>query len=265
MRDENYQILLWLPNSKEIQICYCGGWERAHIHKFNKPPEGEINLNIKNYSRTLSKCKSCNHFYSEHEYNLEDLYLNEYVDKTYGTKLISTFERISKLPPDLSDNFWRVEKIKEFFKNINTVNNVLDVGSGLCVFLHALKRKTNWNCVALDPDPRQADHARNLGFEAFENDFLTFASPVKFDLITMNKVIEHIQDPLSFLKVASTLLTDKGYIYVEVPDGEEVIKESACREEFFIDHFHAFSFASLLNIITLANFKCLEISRTSRT
>ena len=49
----------------------------------------------------------------------------------------------------------------------------LDVGSGLCVFLHGLRRRTAGECTALDPDPRAAAHAREtVGVAAVAGDFM---------------------------------------------------------------------------------------------
>jgi 2-polyprenyl-3-methyl-5-hydroxy-6-metoxy-1,4-benzoquinol methylase len=40
---------------------------------------------------------------------------------------------------------------------------------------------------------------------------------VKFDVIIMNHVLEHVFSPMSFLMKANTLLTDRGVIIIEVP------------------------------------------------
>ena len=46
------------------------------------------------------------------------------------------------------------------------------MGSGLCVFLHALKQ-AGWDGTALDPDPRAMEHARRVvGVEAMEAEYL---------------------------------------------------------------------------------------------
>jgi hypothetical protein len=47
------------------------------------------------------------------------------------------------------------------------------------------------------------------------------------------------------LKECIGYLQDDGVLYVEVPDGEMASQVGKEREEFFIDHFHMFSFTSL--------------------
>ena len=66
-----------------------------------------------------------------------------------------------------------------------------------------------------------------------------------FDLVTLNKVLEHVRGPITMLKRAHTLLREGGTVYVEVPDGERAAADGPGREEFFVEHVCAFSEASL--------------------
>ena len=45
-----------------------------------------------------------------------------------------------------------------------------------------------------------------------------------------------------------------GVVYVEVPDGEAAAEEGAAREEFFVEHLHVFSAASLALLADRAGF-----------
>jgi 2-polyprenyl-3-methyl-5-hydroxy-6-metoxy-1,4-benzoquinol methylase len=71
----------------------------------------------------------------------------------------------------------------------------------------------------------------------------------EYDVITFNKVLEHVEQPIEMLKKAKSFLNKNGFIYVEVPDGEMAAMEGKEREEFFIDHIHVFSFTSLSLLI----------------
>ena len=46
----------------------------------------------------------------------------------------------------------------------------------------------------------------------------------KFDLITLNKVLEHVENPVNFLKNSIKFLKKDGLIYIEVPDSKAKIK-----------------------------------------
>lgn len=262
LEKEHQTFIKWLPTDPLLNICMCGGWSFKNVHHFSSPPTGEIKINIEEYSRSLSQCLDCGHIYSIHNYDLNDLYNHMYVDSVYGTELISTFNKIISLPKEKSDNFKRVKRVINFMSHKdNRPLRVLDVGSGLCVFLYEVMKKTNWDCYALDPDERQAKHAQDLGINSIHCDFNNFKNEKSFDLITFNKVLEHLKNPEDFLEKAKQLLSHDGIIYVEVPDGEEALKDSPEREEFFIDHHHAFSFRSLGVLLEKSGFSCLEISR----
>src|SRR5207245_1601001 len=65
------------------------------------------------------------------------------------------------------------------------------------------------------------------------------------DVVSFNKVLEHVADPVAMLERARQYLRAGGFVYVEVPDGETAAADGPGREEFFIDHLHVFSAASL--------------------
>ena len=138
---------------------------------------------------------------------------------------------------------------------------ILDIGSGLGVFPYAIK-KVGWNCTALDPDVRSVRHAREIvGVEAIHGDFMEVQDIGQFDIITFNKVLEHIVDPIAMLTKSSRHLLSTGFVYIEVPDGESAVVDGSEREEFFIDHFHIFSLTSLSLLSTYANFSVQTIER----
>ena len=87
-----------------------------------------------------------------------------------------------------------------------------------------------------------------------EGDFTQTDFREKFDIVSLNKVIEHVKDPVQMLKRAKAALKPSGFVYIEVPDGEKAILDAdgALREEFTIDHPHVFSAASLNIALTKA-------------
>lgn len=222
------------------------------LKRYTCPPVGENNFDIANYQRDLCQCLFCDHIFNQHTHPLSDLYSADYCDRVYRDKIKEIFQKIISLPPDQSDNHARVQRVRTFVqRNFSKPDmHILDIGSGLCVFLYQLKQATGWHCVALDPDPRQAQHARDVCGVAVINESILDYTPEtdkNFDLITLNKVLEHFEDPLHVLKrIKGFFNAEKpGYLYLEVPDGEMAILDSLEREEFFIEHYHAFSYQSI--------------------
>ena len=77
----------------------------------------------------------------------------------------------------------------------------------------------------------------------------------------LNKVIEHVKNPLSFLLFSKNLLNLGGYIYIEVPDGVQASQIGKDRNEFALEHFHAFSIRSTAALIAQSGFSALRIER----
>jgi 2-polyprenyl-3-methyl-5-hydroxy-6-metoxy-1,4-benzoquinol methylase len=82
-----------------------------------------------------------------------------------------------------------------------------------------------------------------------------------FDVVTFNKVLEHVEDPVALLALARPVLASEGFVYYEVPDGESASAEGAGREEFFIEHHHAFSPASAALLSERAGFQPISLAR----
>ena len=247
-----------------IARCPCQGDQYDVVHTFEAPPEGETRLSgNRPYLRRLVRCRNCGHFVSDHSIDLS--YQGQYVDATYGDAagIRKRFEKIIALPPERSDNAGRVARLNELAaKHLPSPSRtVLDVGSGLCVFLHAMK-KTGWIGTALDPDPRAARHADEVvGVRGIAADFFEASELGQHDLVTFNKVLEHVREPVAMLARAAAYLKPNGLVYVEVPDGEEAAREGWNRQEFFLEHYHAFSFASASLLAVRAGFVPIVVER----
>jgi 2-polyprenyl-3-methyl-5-hydroxy-6-metoxy-1,4-benzoquinol methylase len=205
----------------------------------------------------------------EHDLKLDsEFYEGEYVDSKYddleGVK--ERFEQIMDLPPEDSDNEGRVRRIVQHVEQVGLLErsknpSVLDVGSGLGVFPARL-REEKWPVTALDPDPRAVRHMReHVGVRTVQADFEDAQDLGTFDLVTFNKVLEHVPDPRGMLEKATQHLSEHGCVYVEVPDGERARRTGKEREEFVIEHLRAFTPASLAILVDRAG---LELERLER-
>jgi SAM-dependent methyltransferase len=232
-------------------LCDCEDLEVAF--SYDAPPDGEtrFDLGSQPYRRRYLRCPRCGHYVSDHELDLAALYEGDYMDATYsGERLRATYERIMALAPERSDNAGRVDRITSRL----APGSVLDVGSGLGVFAARMK-EAGWSATALDPDPRAIAHARDhIGVGAVEADFMTADGVGRHDLVTLNKVLEHVPEPVAMLERTRTALSDDGTVYVELSDGECVVAEGPGREEFFIEHLHVFSMASTCLLAQHAGF-----------
>jgi SAM-dependent methyltransferase len=234
----------------------CGGRDLSVVATYHAPPAGETDFGLTPYARSYRRCSACGHVVGETEMDLAGLYEGDYVNATYsGERMRRTFERIMSLPADQSDNAGRVVRIEDVLGPAEG-RSVLDVGSGLAVFPARMKAH-GWRVTALDPDPRAARWARDeVGVDAVEGDFFAVEYVPPHDLVTFNKVLEHVPDPAAMLERAAACVVPGGSVYIEVPDADGAAADPAGynREEFFIEHLHAFTVESTRRLAENAGF-----------
>lgn len=251
--------------------CLCGSIDFEVAFTYEEPPQVETrydDLPLTDYHREIHRCRRCAHLVSVHDLDMgPEFYMGGYVNAKYGSRegVAERFEHVMGLPPNESDNEGRVRRIVDHTTALGLGSGrtptVLDVGSGLCVFLARI-RSEGWDGVAVDPDPRAATHAaEHVGVRAIQADFMEADDLGRFDLVTFNKVLEHAANPVKMLAKARGHLQEGGRIYVEVPDGERAARTGPHREEFVLEHLHTFSPASLDIAVRRAD---LELERLER-
>ena len=285
IKSEDNQIILRLDNinnpfhlkdklSKGLNELekYCDGINKCKknknqiksIFKYLSPPKGEPKYKVKKYFREILQCKNCNHFFAKHNINLNSLYKKYYSLVSHGQNIKKKFDKINRLKTR-SDNFHRVNRILRFFNGSNKKYRLLDIGSGIGIFLYNLKRKTKWRLFGIEPDKHNVNFSKeklklNIKNKNFKSNQFKNS---KFDIITLNKVIEHLKDPEFILKDIKNILKKNAYIYIEVPDGLSAKKSKNGKnsEEFFLDHCHVFSTHSLRNCLMKCGYEIALIEK----
>jgi len=250
--------------------CACGGRFLETAAEYDAPPPGETRFDLggQTYRRAYDRCALCEHWFGRHELDLTALYERAYVDSTYGGMdgMRRKFEKIMALPHEQSDNRKRVARVRGFAVTHGIderhAPRLLDVGAGLGVFPAAMT-ESGWNVTALEPDRRTVEHLETVvGVSAMAADLRDLQPETVgcFEAITLNKVLEHVEDPLALLVAAARLLSPRGFVYVEVPDVAARI-EGQNREEFCIEHHHVFSPASIGMLGERAGLSTIQIER----
>lgn len=231
--------------------CKCNGMFLDVLFEYDKAPKGETSFVLKDkpYSRCFKQCRVCGHAKGEHSFELDGLYENEYIQSTYGGRkgLIKRFEYINSIDPKDSDNYGRVCRVLSHANSLNlNGKRLLDIGSGIGVFPFAMK-KAGWDVIGIETDPVMVDHLQSfVGIDCLCSHIAELDENAigRFDVITLNKVLEHVEQPWKLLHESRRFLDSNGFIYIELPDicAADAGKD---REEFFIEHWHVFSPASL--------------------
>lgn len=239
---------------------YCTNNKFEILFDYKKKPNNEKNFSIKGkYYRAFYQCSSCNHITAFHRFKIYDIYKKDYLNLTYQDEngIEKRFKYITNLPFKKSDNKNRALRISNFFKKKKI--SLLDVGSGTGVFLHEMK-KLNHNVRGLELDKRYSKFLKKKKIKVFTKELKKFKTIKKFDLLTFNKVLEHVYDPLEMLKNCKRLLKQNGILYIELPDVMAKNKGKLAGE-FCLDHLQIFSLNSLDQIASRSGFKAIKLER----
>jgi 2-polyprenyl-3-methyl-5-hydroxy-6-metoxy-1,4-benzoquinol methylase len=244
-------------------VC-CNSASLKKVKTFKKPPKNEPNYNIKNYRRILLKCVKCGNFQNISNIDMDKLYEKDYSQISYGKNLWDKLLKVYNLKKK-SDNYLRVNRIVDRYKKFNTSNNfcILDVGAGFGLFLYVLKKRNkNWKFQAIEPDQNNVRFIKNeLKIKTTKGFIEKIFNSKRFNLITLNKVLEHTRKPLEVLRKLKKNIKRNGEMYIEVPDGESASRQGYEREEFFIDHHYIFSKKSFKYLLNKAGFKIMSIKK----
>ena len=251
-----------------ISCTLCGSNSTTHLIDIAQRPQGETNFNIpiEKYFRAIHLCNQCEVYFSIHNYDFNNFYSGNYNNSTYKNNLEHSYTNIMSLPDGKSDNKVRCQRIHDFLTSLKLTpceTNILDIGSGLCVFLGQLKTYGS-KCFALDPDSNSISHALNYVKVdgAFCGDINDFYKNEYFDLISLNKVLEHVKNPINLLSDSLKKLKLGKFCYIELPDGKSAHRSGGLinQEEFFIEHFYAFTKKSLEYLLNLSKLDIIEIN-----
>lgn len=245
-------------NSIEQACLFCeqwGAWKLLHC--YTTKPSGETDFHLPEpYRRTLFQCRVCQLIANAHDYDLFHLYEGGYGKATYGDLegIRKSFDRIRMLG-NKSDNADRCRFVFQLVKE--SPATLLDVGSGIGIFPNVMQ-DVRWKVVVVESDPLLAQHLRILGLNTYEGAWESFQSAYKFDIITLNKVLEHTQDPVTFLAHAKQFCHEKTLVYIEVPSiSAKVVGYDS--QDFMIEHYWVFSPASICLLVRKAGLILIEL------
>jgi 2-polyprenyl-3-methyl-5-hydroxy-6-metoxy-1,4-benzoquinol methylase len=171
--------------------------------------------------RDTLHCKKCSLTYlAEKKFDTEEHYRTNYRD-TYSPAVGK--KQTSKEVFDMYIPFQqvRIDRIKHILRRDM---RVLDIGASSGHFLYTLKDYVGER-IALELNQKDGEFMMSeLGLTVYDKPLEQTDLPKEhFDLITIFQTLEHVADPISFLKTVSNYLKPDGYLVVEVPNENEAL------------------------------------------
>lgn len=206
--------------------------------------------------RDVLVCKKCGYVFLRPQ-NSKVKYDNLEYRKVYGPKLgknVGPKERFDTYLPYQKEIS---EQIAHLFK---PQTSILDVGCSAGFFLSSLKGKVKTR-VGLELNPDDARFIKkNLDFKVYNKPLEEVGiEEGPFDIITSLQVLEHIEDPVSFLKNISKNLKPEGWLYLELPNINDILlsvfKEPSYSDFYYREpHVSYFSQETLRRVLDKAGF-----------
>jgi len=259
-----------------FRCALCAGQKAQELLLINLPDRFEQSIGIvpQGYKRCWVECAQCggatNVLPEESALRLAALRAAYYEVDFMGSDIGEKYRRVMSMPAGQSDNAGRVARVTDFVRRWSgapSQRSVMDIGAGTGVFLSRLVDQSAgaWQYLGVEPDPRAAAHLRQLEkFAVVQAMYLGQPELRGFNLVTLNKVLEHIEQPLPFLlQVVQSLVLDDGLLYVEVPDKLTTRLRSPQDNILGALHCHLYDPTSLGYLLRRAGLELLCVNRVA--
>lgn len=112
----------------------------------------------------------------------------------------------------------RANMVRPFFAGVG-LETMLDIGGSTGVVAGHFAREFGLRGTLIDPAPLEVEHARTQGLETItglveEHDF----KGQRYDLVLICQTIDHLLDVGGTLRRVPELLTDRGFLFVDIVD-----------------------------------------------
>ncbi len=184
----------------------------------------------------------------------------EFYDENRQSKNIGEPRNLTTIKQNsLADSKRRMEMVRLYLKKNDTI---LDIGSGYGFFLEEM-RNCGYNVTGIEisKERRQISSritsAKVLNVDLNEKEI----SLPKFDCITLFHVLEHIREPILFLKIIKKYLAKNGKLIIEVPNADDILLDASKKyKDFYWQRAHLAYFATgtLKQVVRKAGFSVID-------
>ncbi len=228
-------------------------------------------LGVCDFELKWYKCNNCGVFFSKQYKGIDRVYEDEMLyDAVYDKNSIKErYSKIINLSDSSSDNAKRVKRCKEYhlrlcelFNTKKDTYEVLDIGAGLGVFI-AKFMDSVYQCSALELNKVAVTHiAEVMPFITVYQDYMqNLDFNDTFDIITLNRVLEHIESPICVMSEVYKALKNNGMVYLELPDAISFYADGDSNEAFASGHYMVYDSSSVSYLFEKTGLKLMKLER----
>jgi len=161
----------------------------------------------------------------------------------------------------LEKNLFLLAKDAKNAKNEGEIPSVLDVGCATGALLESLRAR-GWRVtgVEISAGAGYAQEKRNLDIKTVPLEECNFPSNY-FDVVLASHLIEHLNDPCSFLTEVRRILKSTGRVFITTPNisGFQARLYGGRWRSAIFDHLYLFSIRTLTKLLRSTGFKVKKI------
>ena len=196
----------------------------------------ELSLKDRNgdYLRTII-CKECGLIWSDPRPTEDQL--REYYASDYRREYKGVYQpKLKHIYRDAHSALRRYHFLEEI---LGENKSILDIGSGTGVFVYVL-RKLGFNAAGLEPNEGYANYSLGEFHIPVQIGFIQdIEDSTRYDVITLNHVLEHLDDPLGTLQKIASLLKPGGFLAMGVPNAENIRQDP--KNRYHLAHLYTFN------------------------
>lgn len=188
------------------------------------------------YTVSSSYCNKCKIRYQNPALNQEQM------DEAYKHTLVGGEEKQKErydetLKTRQYSSLWFLKHLKE-----TNGKKLAEIGSSSGYNLAHINKGANFSrVVGFDLDVNAVEYGKKMGHELYSSDFFRYDE--KWDYVFMSHLIEHIQDPKSFILGIEQRMNKGGKIIINLPDAQTWL------EDPYYEHVNSFSVDAMIKLI----------------
>ncbi|MBF0458465.1 MAG: class I SAM-dependent methyltransferase [Nitrospirae bacterium] len=238
-------------NQSDMAACpACGSQDSVIVYKKEEAYFANLDISI---NLVIEVCGKCGFVFQSSAY-----------DKSYDGILSKCYNNYNKylLFPFPNQSIENIKTLQMLLKHIPDEGdfNILEIGSNRGDMLYMIKKnRPNVTILGIEPAKMECHKTVPTIRSIFNIDIISN----KFDLVIMQHVFEHVKYPRKFLEAIRHILSDKGMLYIEVPNIDNVL--NYCLDDFVAEHVNYFNCNTLdtmLNTFIPIESDCESFVRT---
>lgn len=196
--------------------------------------------NNDNSERAFYHCQGCDVFFQwprltkEEEHLFYQKEFEKFMSSRTGEEGTRWLSPQLHIKDNQKERVRREKYLTPHYETIAEGGNILEIGCSSGFMLYGLDKIYNLNTMGIEPSGVFSELLQKNSITTFDDmeQIRSTQTDLKFDLIMHFFVLEHIQEPVSFLKESYDLLKPGGKIICEIPNANDPLRTLFATEAF---------------------------------